>query len=59
MTSKWGYNIHGGYTIANRKLKPELDDSMKFLVDPPGFEKSGIVKFDVQMSWTVFLLAFR
>ena len=19
---KWGYNIYGGYTIANRKLKP-------------------------------------
>ena len=51
---KWGYNIDGGYTIANRKLKPELDDSMKFLVDQFRFEKPGIVKFDVQMPGQCF-----
>ena len=59
ISRKWGYNIDGGYTIANRKLKTELDDSMKYLVDPFHFEKPGIVKFDVQMSWTMLLLAFR
>ena len=51
---KWGYNIDGGYTIANRKLKPELDDSMKYLVDQFHFEKPGIVKFDVQMPGQCF-----
>tara|TARA_B110000977_G_C11055277_1_gene483828 strand:+ start:1213 stop:2007 length:795 start_codon:yes stop_codon:yes gene_type:complete len=51
---KWGYNIDGGYTIANRTIRPELEESLQFIVDSFGFEKPGVVKFDVQMPGQCF-----
>lgn len=51
---KWGYDIDGGYTIANRILKPNLTDALYHIVESFGFEEPGIVKFDVQMPGQCF-----
>lgn len=51
---KWGYDIDGGYTIANRILQPKLQDALQHIVDAFGFADPGIVKFDVQMPGQCF-----
>ena len=51
---RWGYDIDGGYTIANRLLKPSLTDDLQDIVRGFGFADPGIVKFDVQMPGQCF-----
>ena len=51
---RWGYDIDGGYTIANRILNPNLQEPLQYILDCFGFEKPGIVKFDVQMPGQCF-----
>lgn len=50
----WGYDIDGGYTIANRIRKPELPAILQNIVDSFGFESPYNVKFDVQMPGQCF-----
>lgn len=49
----WGYDIDGGYTILNRKSKPELPTSLQQQIDKLGF-KDPHVRFDVQMPGQCF-----
>ncbi len=55
---KWGYDIDGGYTIANRMFKPQFEkgwnEALQHILDCFGFEKPGQVKFDVQMPGQCF-----
>lgn len=51
---RWGYDIDGGYTIANRLLRPELVGDLERIVNDFGFAEPGIVKFDVQMPGQCF-----
>lgn len=50
---QWGYDIDGGYTILNRKAKPELPTSLQSQIDKFGF-KDPHVRFDVQMPGQCF-----
>ena len=49
----WGYDIDGGYTILNRKSKPELPSSLQQQIDQFGFEEPH-VRYDVQMPGQCF-----
>jgi hypothetical protein len=51
---RWGYDIDGGYTIANRILNPKLKDALHYVVESFGFVEPGIIKFDVQMPGQCF-----
>ena len=55
---RWGYDIDGGYTIANRKFKPHgtsaWNDALQYILDCFGFEQPGVVKLDVQMPGQCF-----
>lgn len=49
---KWGYDIDGGYTIANRIFKPQYakgwNDALQYILDCFGFDTPGQTKLDVQ-----------
>lgn len=50
---RWGYDIDGGYTILNRKFKPELPDSLKEIINSLGMKEPKI-RYDVQMPGQCF-----
>ena len=50
---RWGYDIDGGYTILNRRSKPELPNSLQNIINKFGM-KEPKVRYDVQMPGQCF-----